>query len=141
MFTPEEWQALLRKLLQQTREGRVDWNFDTDGVYDATVGRFSYTIGSSDDDGRAPYYLAVIRGTPIEGEELDRIESTEPVLTLPTFGIPSQASNFAMTNATVLVSVLRDAVVRHVEGGAELALSLLADLDELSGEVEPEEGH
>lgn len=127
MFDESEWTQLVETLTQLTRQGRLKWHEDGSNVT-TTVAGVTYVIGSVDNDGRQPYFLAVEEATDdpwASTKELSRLES-----------IPEDAEWEYGAPAGGRLHYLRREAIRNALGAPQLLNRLLKDL-EATGDDEP----
>lgn len=116
MFEENEWKQLVSQLIKLTRAETVDWKNERDEVA-AVIGDYRYAIGSVDNDGRIPYYLAVKESWG--QKELDRLESQ-----------PINEEPFAQPSAGEMLLELRHLAFRSAQGAPQLFSKLMADLQQ-----------
>lgn len=64
-------QALVKGLIQKTRTGSLDWDFDSQELFELSLTRSTVQIRSKDGDGLHPYGLTILdsNGRFVEGVE------------------------------------------------------------------------
>jgi len=117
MFENDEWLAIIKKLIELTRAEAAKWSLGDVNVLRSEVEGTEYEIGSVDNDGRAPYFLAIYTGEGFDREELARIESD-----------PGEFENYTPGEA---VTDLQRIANRMARGGPQLASKLLADMEKI----------
>jgi len=119
MFEDDEWNAIIGKLMDLTRANKTAWhNSESQDLVSTVIGPVAYIVGSVDNDGRAPYFLAVVKVDSDANKELARLEST-PVNTDEGYSPQEKIVD------------LHRLAFRMASGGPQLVASLLADMNAL----------
>jgi hypothetical protein len=137
-FTSEGRIELLQKLLERTRQGKIDWQEIQDvpwltgssiarlaagigkGTLEATVGGNHFKLGSRDFDMQAPFFL-----------EVNRRSGDSNVRDLIGGGVDSYAAIDHDYRVTHLLTELGEAAHAHAAAQAEVVNDIIADLDNL----------
>jgi hypothetical protein len=127
MFDSSEWSRLVETLLKRSRSELLEWSLDQDrGLLRARVGGTDYMIGSVDNDGRPPFFLAV--GDANARAELARLESD------PSEDAPWDTG---VKSASQRLVELRNLAMRLAQGAPQLLNKLISDLDSLDPDGSP----
>lgn len=139
LFEPADWEHMIKVLATKTREGKVAWravDAGTPGMLTAgsllsvsrlllgigdltaAVGSNAFRLGSSDGDGRAPYFLQVSRR--LDGEEVTDTLRSDAFMTDPRY-----------QGAADMLAEVAQAAHQYQRERAKAAKSIIDDLDQL----------
>jgi len=119
MFDDDEWLELVRKLAALTEAEAVKWAIAANGNLSVSLRGYQYEIGSVDNDGRQPYFLAVnqlVQDEPWSETELARLEAQ---------------GNDRFSDAQKELVGLQRLAFRSAHGGPQLFAKLLSDMEEI----------
>lgn len=140
MFQPEDWIRLLSSLEKSTIAGKIDWTDMREpvrgsrlghalsvsamfgagpGELSATVGPNHFRLGSSDLDGREPFYLEVTRTAPNHPSITDSIRSD------------TARNDFDLYETADMINRLYEAARQHVVAKGRVVEDIISDLDNL----------
>ena len=139
LFEPADWEHMISVLATKTREGKVGWRaVDADvpgmrgsgtllsvsrlllGIGDLTaaVGSNTFRLGSSDGDGRAPFFLQVSRR--LDGEDVTDTLRSDAFMTDARY-----------QRAADMLAEVAQAAHQYQRERAKTAKSIIDDLDQL----------
>ena len=138
MFQPDDWQRLISSLYEKTTLGKVVWTDERESLYGtrhgalsalmrasgaaelvASVGSTSFRLGSSDGDGREPFFIEVSR----------RQEGGESVVD----SIRTDTARFdpKMIEVALAVAMLYSVASEQVHAQRNVVNDIIAELDQL----------
>ena len=132
MFDDREWITLVGRLSSLTQGQKLNWKTRND-VLVTRAANFLYRIGSSDNDGRQPFYLSVSRGLPLPDSEAEVFSEIDQVDSL------NEASFDPWSGDTLgqRIIILHDLALRDAQGAPQIFEELLDGLSSLGDSDAP----